>query len=114
MVVNKQPHEPFQQLVTLCLGQVVDALHVMAYSEDRFPASDGIGADHGVHGFENLADVLRRAARLGVDLEVVLSGSFVEFGLRVGRREAFEELLIGLRDPVVDFVPGCPEGVCLR
>ena len=56
----------------------------MSQSEDGLPACDWIGAYDGVDGFQDFADVLRRAARLGVDLETVFVGGFVEAWLRVG------------------------------
>ena len=46
--------------------------------EDGFPAGDWIGADDGVRSLETIADVVGRAARGGVQFEVIFCGSFVE------------------------------------
>lgn len=59
-------------------------LHVGADCEDGFPACDGVGADDGVDGREFFADIVRGAARGGVEFEVAVFGGLVEFGLRVG------------------------------
>ena len=57
---------------------------MFADCEDRFPACDGVSADDGVDGGEFFADVVGGATRAGVEFEVVVLGSLVEFGLRVG------------------------------
>lgn len=80
--------------------------------EDRFPARDGIRADDWVGGAEGLADVFRATARIGVELEGAGGGCLVKLGLSVGRREGFEELLVGAGDAVVELVARGPERVC--
>jgi hypothetical protein len=49
--------------------------------EQALPAGDGVGANHRVRGSEVKACVLRRAAVLIYELEVVLGGYLVEVGL---------------------------------
>lgn len=64
-------------------------------------------------GFEDLTDVLGDTAWFGVNLETVLLGGFVKFGLSVGGGQRLEELLDGSGNAVVNLVAGSPEGVCL-
>lgn len=61
----------------------MDRFHVVADGEHALPPGDGVRADDGVHGFEDLADVFGGAAGPGEDLEVVAGGGFVEGWLRV-------------------------------
>lgn len=49
--------------------------------EQALPARDGVGANHRVRGSEVKACVLRRAAVLVNELEVVFGGYLVEVGL---------------------------------
>ena len=111
MVLDNQPHKPFQQRLTLQWGKVVDLLHVVTDREYGFPACDGVGADYGMDGDEVFADVVRGAAGVGVELEIAGFGGFVEAGLGVGGCEAFEELLIRLGKTVEELVAGCPERI---
>jgi hypothetical protein len=64
-----------------------------------------------VDSLENVAYVLGRAALRRVQLEVVGVGSVLEPRLRVVRRQAVEEAAQGLRDTVIEFIAGSPEGV---
>ena len=79
--------------------------------EDGFPASDGVGADHGVDGGEVFAAVEGRAARCGVEIEAFLFGSFEEMGLFVGSGKGLEEFLPRSGKAVVHLAAGSPEGV---
>lgn len=113
VVLDNELHEPLQRTLGLLGRELVDLLHVVADGEDGLPACDRVGVDHGVDGFEDFADVFGGAARLAVDFETVFFGGFVEGGLGVGGCEGFEELLVGLREAVVELVAGCPQSVCL-
>jgi hypothetical protein len=84
MIINNQSHEPRQQCLALPFRKAIDVLHMVAEREDGFPACDGVGADYGVDGFEDFADVLGGSAGSGVDFESVLFGGFVEAWLGVG------------------------------
>jgi hypothetical protein len=114
MVINHQPQEPIKQALALAFGESVDVLYVMAKSENGFPSRDGVGAYYWVHGNQLFADIFGGASWLRVDFESVFGCGFVEFGLCVGRGQAFEELLDGRGDSIVDFVAGCPECVYSR
>lgn len=87
-------------------------LDVVAESKDRLPAGHRVGAYDGVHGLENIADVLGSSTFPRVYLEPILIRRLFEFRLCVGCGERLEEFLNGGRDAVIDFVARCPEGVC--
>lgn len=101
VVIDEQSHEPGQQRLALELGDVVHLGHVLADGEHGLPAGDRVGANDGVDGLEQLADVLGGAARLGEELEAVAGGGLVEAWLRVGGGQGLEEALVWLRDAVV-------------
>jgi hypothetical protein len=50
MIFGDQSHKPIQRSFAFVLGQAVDMLHMVPNSEDRLPACNGVGADHGVRG----------------------------------------------------------------
>ncbi len=111
VVLDNQLREPVQEVLALLLGQAVDALDVVADGKDRLPARDRVRADHGVDRLEHLADVLRRAALLGVDGEAVALGRVVEGRLGGVGRQSVEEAAEGDRDAVVELVARGPESV---
>lgn len=111
VVLDNELHEPVEEVARLGLAETVDLLDVMASAEDALPAGDGVGANHGVDGFEELADILRRTTLGAVDLETIALSGVVEAGLSVGRSECLEELLQRLGDTVVNLVSGRPESV---
>lgn len=112
VVLHNQLHEPVQSTPALVGGQTIDMLDVVADRKHGLPACDGIGADHGVLSCELAADILGRAARLAIELKVVVFCGLVEARLGVCCRQAFEEFLVGRREAVVDLVAGCPERIC--
>lgn len=57
-------------------------MYLVPRSEQALPTGDRVGANHGMRGSEVKACVLRGAAVLLQELEVVLSGNLVEVGLR--------------------------------
>ena len=79
--------------------------------EDGFPAGDWIGADDGVRSLEIIADVVGRAARGGVQFEVIVFGSFIEQRLGIGGGKVFKEFLVRWGDAVEYFVAGRPKGI---
>ena len=81
---------------------------MVSHSEDRLPASDRICADNGMRSLEIASNVLGRAARGRVHLEVIVGSGFVEQWLGVSCSEALEELLIGSGDAVEQLVAGRP------
>ncbi len=90
----------------------MDALDVMAGAKDGLPAGDRVGADQGVDGLEDLADVLGGTTLGSVDLKVVALGSVVEERLGRENGQLVEEALQSGRDAVVELVARSPEGVC--
>ena len=83
MVVDKQADKPVEQAPRLERREAINALHMVADGENRFPTCDGVRADDRVGGLQVFADVLGGTARCGVELETNIFGSFVEFGLGV-------------------------------
>ena len=73
---------------------------MMSDGEDGLPASDWIGADDGVRSLEIIADVVGRAARGGVQFEVIIFGSFIEHWLGIGGSKGFKEFLVRWGDAV--------------
>jgi hypothetical protein len=96
VVIDNEAQEPFEQRLGFQFGQSIDVLYMVADGEDRLPACNGVGPDYRMDGFEDFTNILGCAAGLRVDFKPVLGGSFVEFGLRVGGGQRFEELLVGL------------------
>jgi hypothetical protein len=84
MIIHHKSQEPVQYAFTLSFSQSINFLHVVAECENALPAGDGVGAHDRVDGFEDFADVFGGAAGLGIDLETILLGRFVEFRLCVG------------------------------
>ena len=84
---------------------------MLADCEDRFPARDGVGADHGVNGGKFFADVIGGASGGGVEFEVIVFGARVELGLRVSGSQGVEEFLVRSRKTVVELIAGSPEGI---
>ncbi len=84
---------------------------MLANCKDGLPACDRVGADDRVNSREHVANIVRGAARGGVEFEVIFVGGIVESGLRVGGGQGVEELLIGSGKAVVELVAGSPEGV---
>jgi hypothetical protein len=101
VVIDEQSHEPCEKSLALELAHVVHLAYVLADGKDGLPARDGVGADDGVDGLEELADVLGGAAGLGVELEAVPLGGLVEAGLCVGGGQGLEEFLVWFGDAVV-------------
>lgn len=84
----------------------------MTQSEDGFPTCNRVCAHNGVDGFQYFADVLRSPTLTRKDLEAVLVSGFFEEGLSVGGGKGFEEFLVRSGDAVINFIAGCPKGVC--
>lgn len=101
VVIDEQSHEPCEESLTLLLSHVVNLGNVLAECEDGLPARDGVGADDGVDGFEELADVLRSTALSSEELEAVFLGGLVEARLGVGGGQGVEEFLVWFGDAVV-------------
>ena len=94
MVIRHQSHEPVKQMLALSLCHIIDLLNVVPKSEDRFPAGNWVGADHGVNSFEDFSDVFGGSSRFGVDLESILLSRSVETGLGISCRERVKEFLV--------------------
>jgi hypothetical protein len=78
-----------------------------------FPACDGVGPDHRVDSFKDLAHVLGCTTRLREDLEIVLLRRLVEARLSEVCIECLEEALEGLGDPLIQFVAGGPKRILI-
>lgn len=111
MLLNNHLQKPILQAPTLVGRHVVDLRHVVADGEEALPACDGVCAHHGMRRCQGLADVVRRAARGGVQLEALFAGYGWEAGLGEGCCEGFEEGSVGGGDFVVDFAGGGPDCV---
>lgn len=112
MVVDNQSIEPAENVLALFLRKTVDLLGMMAYSKNTLPARNRVGADDGMDRLQIISDVLWSTSWCGVQFEIVLLRALIKDGLCVGSGQAFQELLVRLRDTVVDFVSGCPERIC--
>lgn len=111
VVLDDELHKPVEKVLALIVRQPVDPLDVVAHGEDGLPTRHGVGADDGVDGLEDLADVLGCAPRRGVHVEVVALGRLVEARLGVVPRQGVEEAAEGGRDAVVELVSRGPEGI---
>lgn len=65
--------EPVQKPLTFVGSHVIDVLDVVANGKKTLPSSDGIGTNDWVDGPERATDVIGRPARLGVQVESLLS-----------------------------------------
>ena len=108
MVLNNQSHKPFQKRFALQRRQIIDLLHMVSDGENGFPARHRIRAHDRMYGDEVFAHIVGRATGVGVELECIGGGGFVELGLRISRGEAFKEALVRLRDAIVELVARCP------
>lgn len=113
MVLCDHRQELLQQRFGFVCVQLVDVLWERPDGKDALPPRDGVGADDGVHGLEARSDVQRVAALALIELDRVgvIPGCSVEAVADESGGEAFKELLVGLREPVVDLVPRSPESV---
>lgn len=114
VIFDNQPHEPFQQGFRFQRRYSVNLLYVFADRKDGFPSRDGVGPDHGMDGFELVADVVGRTSRTGKHTEPAILGCFAEFRLRVGSGQGLEESLVGGGKAVEEFVTRRPECICKR
>lgn len=111
MVLVNQVQEPVEELFAFLLGHVVYVSHVPTDREDALPSSHRVCSDDGVYGPEDGSDVLRRAARLVVELKAIALCRLAESRLVEGDCQAFEKLLVRLADKVINFITRSPERV---
>lgn len=111
MVLSDHSQELVSKVIALTLSKTIDMLYMVTNSKDGLPSSDWVSADNWVFSGEFVADVEWVTAGFSVELEFLVFGGLGEEWLSVGGCESVEELLVGWRETVVDFVAGCPEGV---
>lgn len=111
MVLNNEIHEPVKKMSTFFFSDPVDLLDVGSNGENTLPPSDWVRANHRMFSPQFITHILGGAARTRVDLEAIVLGDLVEARLGIGGRETLEELLVWLREAVVDLVTGCPQGI---
>jgi hypothetical protein len=113
VLLDNHLQEPILQPVALVGRHVVDLRYVVAHGEKALPARHGVSAHHGVSRCQGRPDVVRRAARRGVQFEALFAGDGWEAGLGEGCCEGFKEGAVRGRDLVVDFAGGGPDCVFL-
>jgi hypothetical protein len=113
VLLDNHLQEPILQPAALVGRHVVDLRHVVADGEEALPARHGVSAHHGVSRCQGRPDVVRRAARRGVQFEALFAGDGWKAGLGEGCCEGFEEGAVRGRDFVVDFAGGGPDCVFL-
>lgn len=111
LTLYNQLCEPTKEVVALRLGNLIDALSMMANGVHTLPPSDWVRPDDGVSSLQVCPDILRGTALSAVQLEVVLLGTLIEDWLSVRSSEAFQELLVCRRQAIVNFVTGRPKRV---
>lgn len=104
MVLNNKSHKPVKKMAALLLGDTVDLLYVRTDSEDTLPTGDRVSADDRVLSDKLFSNVLRRATRARVDVEIIAFGNFVEAGLRICCGQALQELLVRFGYTVVNLI----------
>ncbi len=112
VVLDNELGEPVEEVLGFSLAEAVDLSNVVANSEDTLPAGDRVGADDGVDGLKELADVLGGTTLSTVNLKAVAVSSLVEAGLGICGGQGVKEALDGLGDAVVDLVARSPERIC--
>lgn len=111
LTLDDQLREPAQEMVTLCLGDFVDALGMVPNGVYTFPSRDRVGPDHGVDGLQICTDIFWCTALLTIQLKVVLFGALVEDRLGVCSSKTFEKLLVCRRQAIIDFITRRPKRV---
>jgi hypothetical protein len=103
-----------EDIVTLVLGQLVDARGKEFVDIEAFPASDGVDADDWMDSSERVADVLGRSSRTEAEREAVSSGRLSERRSVVCGGEGLEKASEGRAEGVVCAVGRRPECVAAR
>jgi hypothetical protein len=111
MILHNQIHKPVKKMLAFFFRDPIDLLNMNAYGKNTLPARNRVGANHRVLSTQYLANILGRTTRSTMDIKIVLLSNFIEPRLSICRCQTLKELLVRLRDAVVDFVTGCPEGV---
>lgn len=111
VILDDQAHEPVKKMSALLICNTIDLLDMAANCENTLPPSDWVGADHRMLSAQFLANILGSSARTRVNLEAVLLGNVVEARLGIGGSQALEELLVWLREAVVDLITGSPQRI---
>lgn len=114
MVFQHHPPQLGQQLITLLGVQLIDLLGKRAYGKHRLPARDRVGPDHGMHGLQRLAYVVRTSSGLVVQRGPTLVRSLDKPISDERGAQALEKLLPGATEPVVHFVPAGPQRIATR
>lgn len=99
--------ESLEQVIRLLIRQLIDVLGERANGVDALPASDGVGAHDGVHGTELATDVSGMASGAFVDVVLVEKKATSD----IGGGQSLEQLLVWLRELIVDVVATGPQGV---
>jgi hypothetical protein len=71
MVSRHDLEEPFEKIVALLFGHIVDVADVSSNGENALPACDGVGSDNGVNGFQFTSYILWRSSLRVVEFEAV-------------------------------------------
>lgn len=105
--------ELLQQLFRLILVQLIDILRERSQRKDTLPPGHRIRPHDRMDSHQLLPNIERTSPRLSVDLVLLgVSLRCLDEAVAHERRgQAFEELLVRFRKPVVELVPRCPEGV---
>lgn len=105
MILGNHPEKLIKEVRGLVLSHSFDALDVVSDGEYALPSSHWVGSNNGMSCEKFFADVERRAARFGVELEFLVFGGLGEERLGVGGCESVQEFFVDRREAVVDFVP---------
>ena len=111
MILHDEIGEPVEEMLRLFLGKPVDLLYVVTDGEDTLPAANGVGADDRMDRFEDVTDVLGRAAFIAVQLETIAFGSLSESRLSVCGCQTFKELLKWWRNTIKQLIARSPERI---
>lgn len=113
MTLNDNRFELLQQLLRLNLVQLIDILRERPQSKDTLPPRHRVRPHNRMNSHQLIPNIERTSSRLSVYL-VILRISLRRFDEAITherRCQSFEEFLVLLREPVVELVPRCPEGV---
>lgn len=113
MVFRDHTAKLFQQLIALLVIQFVDIFREWAECKNALPSRDWVCSHNRMHGTKSLANILWATALLFVNFDSLGIGcsSLDEPVANKRRSQAFEELLVNLRESIIYFVARSPQRI---
>lgn len=113
MVLLNPLVERLQDLSTLALTQLINALREVSNRKDRLPSRDGICSNNGVNSLELIANISGISSRFLVDLVMIRSRISCPQKPFARKRssQALKELPIRIAISIIEFISRSPKGI---